>query len=108
MLKRLLALQFILAKYEPVARHGDLHYVIWQAMEAYFAKTFNQSQLIFVDVRQFTSDSFQIFVRFCKESNHRSAPRPCGARPKAAPILSLQNLMIWHLDMGAVPILPAF
>ena len=23
-----------------------------------------------------------------KESNHRSAPRPCGAQPKAAPLLS--------------------
>ena len=27
-----------------------------------------------------------------RESIHRGAPRPCGARPKAAPMLSLLNL----------------
>ena len=33
-----------------------------------------------------------------KESIHRGAPRPCGARPKAAPMLSLLNLIILSLN----------
>ena len=36
---------------------------------------------------------------FDKESNHRGAPRPCGARPKAAPLLSLLNMMILCLHI---------
>ena len=39
---------------------------------------------------------------FDKESIHRGAERPCGARPKAAPMLSLLNLIISCLDMGAL------
>ena len=38
--------------------------------------------------------------RFSKESNHRGALRPCGVRPKAAPMLSFLNLIILCLDMG--------
>ena len=41
---------------------------MWHSMEAYFAQTFDQSRLIYVDLRQFT-----IYVRFSKESNHRGA-----------------------------------
>ena len=33
-----------------------------------------------------------------KESMHRGAPRPCGARPKAAPMLSLSSLRILGLN----------
>ena len=33
-------------------------------------------------------------IIFNKESIHRGAPRPCGARPKAAPLLSLLNILI--------------
>ena len=48
---------------------------------------------------------------FDKESNHRGAPRPCGARPKAAPLLSLLNLVIfqaWGLILGIIQIIPAY
>ena len=38
-------------------------------------------------------------IIFNKESIHRGAPRPCGARPKAAPMLSLLNLIIPCLNM---------
>ena len=38
-------------------------------------------------------------IIFNKESNHRGAPRPCGARPKAAPLLSLLNMMILCLHI---------
>ena len=34
---------------------------------------------------------------FDRESNHRGAPRPCGARPKAAPLLSLSNVVVLWL-----------
>ena len=36
---------------------------------------------------------------FDRESNHRGAERPCGARPKAAPLLSLSNMAILWLRM---------
>ena len=36
---------------------------------------------------------------FNKESIHRGAPRPCGARPKAAPMLSLFNVVVLCLRM---------
>ena len=35
---------------------------MWQAMGAHFAQTFDQSRLIYVDLRQFTSDLNQIYV----------------------------------------------
>ena len=38
-------------------------------------------------------------LRLDQESIHRGAPRPCGARPKAAPMLSLLNLIILCLEM---------
>ena len=38
-------------------------------------------------------------IRFNKESIHRGAPRPCGARPKAAPMLSLFNVVVLCLRM---------
>ena len=34
---------------------------------------------------------------FDRESNHRGAERPCGARPNAAPLLSLSNVAILWL-----------
>ena len=34
-----------------------------------------------------------------KESIHRGAPHPCGARPKAAPMLSLFNVVVLCLRM---------
>ena len=37
---------------------------------------------------------------FNKEGIHRGALRPCGARPKASPMLSLLNILILSLDMG--------
>ena len=37
-------------------------------------------------------------IRFNKESIHRGAPRPCGARPNAAPMLSLLDLIILSLN----------
>ena len=36
---------------------------------------------------------------FSKESNHWGAKRPSGARPKAAPMLSLFNMIIICLNM---------
>ena len=44
-------------------------------------------------------------TRLNKENNnhnHRGAPRPCGARPKAAPMLSVLNLMTLCLDVDSV------
>ena len=35
---------------------------MWKTMGAYFAQTFDQSRLIYVDLRQFTSDLNQIYV----------------------------------------------
>ena len=39
---------------------------------------------------------------FSKENNHRGAPRPCGARPKAAPLCSLQNVVFLHMSVCAL------
>ena len=36
-------------------------------------------------------------ITFNEESIHRGAPRPCGARPKAAPMLSWSSLRILGL-----------
>ena len=36
-------------------------------------------------------------TRESKENNHRGAERPCGARPEAAPLLSLLSIVFLHI-----------